>query len=381
MRLPRPTWFEIDLDAAAENLRTVRRLVGPDRKIFAVLKADAYGFGALPMARVFAAHGADALAVADLAEGVRLRRHDLALPILLYPSALPEMASEVLAHGLLPTLTDLEGARAYSDAARGPCPVFVKVDVGLERLGVAAEQTVKVVRAMLELPRLRLAGLCAHPHAPPEVDAAYVEWQLARFTGVIQELTGQGVEIPIRMVASSRLVLRFPQTHLNAVDPGWILYGLTLATEALPPIPLRPAFRALKTRLIAEKEIAPRARFADRAPFPVAAPMRLGVIPIGTADGLGTLHAGRVLVRGRAAPLSGSPALEHTRVDLTAVPDARVGDEVVLIGRQGTEAITPDEVAARHGLEPHRLALAVGPRVARVFLAGGAVAETRPRPE
>ena len=362
----RPTTLEIDLDAAADNVRAVRSLVGPARSIFGVVKADGYGFGAAEMGAVFARSGADWLAVADLAEGVRLRARGLALPILVYPSSLPEAAPEAIRHGLVPTLVDLDAARAYAQAATAPCPIFVKVDVGLERLGVPAEQAVKTILAMLELPHLTLAGLCAHPHAEVGGDPAYADWQSGRFTAVIDELEARGVRVPVRLLAASPFVLRFPHTYLNAVDPGRMLYGITFPGET-PPVPLRPALRALATRVIAVKEISPRERFAEQAPFPVTAPMRLGVVPMGSADGLRWLHAGRVLVRGRAVPLIGSPSLEHTRLDLTAVPDAAVGDEVIIIGRQGDAEITPADVAAHQGLGLHHIATIVGPRVARVY--------------
>jgi alanine racemase len=365
----RPTALEIDLDAAADNLRAVRSLVGPERRIFAVVKADGYGYGAVEMGTVFVRSGADYLAVADPTEGIRLRRRGIAAPILVYPSSLPAAAADTIAHGLVPTLVDLEGARAYSEAAAGPCEVFVKVDVGLERLGVPAEQAVKTILAMLELRHLRLGGLCAHPHAEAGGDPAYADWQLGRFTGVVDELEARGVRVPVRLLAASPFVLRFPQTYLNAVDPGRMLYGITFPGET-PPVPLRPALRALTTRVIAVKDLAPRERFAAQAPFPVTAPLRLGVVPMGSADGLRWLHAGRVLVRGRAVPLIGSPSLEHTRIDLTTVPDAAVGDEVVIIGRQGALEITPAEVAGRHGLGLHHVATTVGPRVARVYVSG-----------
>ena len=132
-------------------------------------------------------------------------------------------------------------------------------------------------------------------------------------------------------------------------------------------MPLQPTLRALTTRVIALKELLPRERFAEVAPFPVTAPMRLGVIPMGSADGLLWLHAGRVLVRGRSAPLVGAPSLEHTRIDLTGVPDTRVGDEVVIIGRQGEAEITLAEVARRAGIGLHHIATTVGPRVARIY--------------
>lgn len=367
MRAPlRPTTLEIDLDAAADNVRAVRRLVGPSRSIFAVVKADGYGYGAAEMGAVFARSGADWLAVADLAEGVRLRARGLTIPILVYPNSLPEAAPEALRHRLVPTLVDLDAARSYAQAATGPCPVFVKVDVGLERLGVPAEQAVKTILAMLELPHLTLAGLCAHPHAEVGGDPAYADWQAGRFTAVIDELEARGVRVPVRLLAASPFVLRFPHTYLNAVDPGRMLYGITFPGET-PPVPLRPALVALATRVIAVKEIAPRERFAQSAPFPVTRPMRIGVVPMGSADGLRWLHAGRVLVRGRPVPLVGSPSLEHTRLDLTAVPDAAVGDEAIIIGRQGEQQITPGDVAAHQGLSPHHIATTVGPRVTRVY--------------
>jgi alanine racemase len=366
----RPTTLEIDLDAAAENLRAVRGLVGPSRKIFAVVKADGYGFGAAEMGAVFARNGADYLAVADLTEAARLRQRGIATPILVYPNSLPGAAADTLAHRLIPTLVDLDAARAYSQAATGPCEVFVKIDVGLERLGVPAEQAVKLIVAMLELRHLRLGGLCAHPHAEVGGDPAYADWQLGRFTGVVDELEARGVRVPVRLLAASPFVLRFPHTYLNAVDPGRMLYGITFPGET-PPVPLRPTLRALTTRVIALKELAPRECFAEQAPFPVPAPLRLGVIPMGSADGLRWLHAGRVLVRGRAAPLIGSPSLEHTRIDLTGVPDAAVGDEVVVIGRQGDLEITPAEVASQHGLGLHHVATTVGARVARVYFSNG----------
>ena len=363
----RPTMLEVDLDAAAHNVRAVRQLVGPERKVFAVIKAGGYGFGAAEMGAVFARNGADWLAVADLAEGIRLRLCGITTPILVYPNSLPVAASDTLVHNLVPTLVDLDSARAYSEAATGPCDFFVKVDVGLERLGVPAEQAVKAIRAMLDLPHLRLGGICAHPHADVGDDTSYADWQFARFTGVIDELEAQGVRVPVRLLAATPFVLRFPHTYLNAVDPGRMLYGVIMPGET-PPIPLRPALRALTTRVIALKELTPRERFAERAPFPVTAPMRLGVVPIGSADGMLWLNAGRVLVRGQAAPIVSSPSLEHTRIDLTGIPDAVVGDEVVIIGRQGDLEITPAEVASRHGLGLHHVATTVGPRVARVYV-------------
>src|SRR3989442_10504748 len=153
--------------------------------------------------------------------------------------------------------------------------------------------------------------------------------------------------MPMRLAASSPLVLGFPATYLNAVDPGRMLYGY--GQEAAGTVELRPAFRALKSRLVEVKDLAPRERFASAAPFPIVGAMRLGVIPAGMGDGVHRLNAGCALVRGRRVPMLARPSLEHTRLDLTTVPDAIVGDEVVLVGRQGAAEITLDEIAERHG--------------------------------
>jgi alanine racemase len=371
--------MEIDLDAPAANLRAVRRLVGPRRKIFAVLKADGYGFGAREMAEVFAAAGADALAFADLTDAVWMRRQGAALPILVFPNMLPGSAAAIIEHRLIPALTDLDEARAYAEAAREPLEVFVKVDAGLERLGVPAEQAVKVIGEVARMPSLRLGGICTHLHAPAGADRAYVDWQFGRFTAVLDALAAAGIDVPVRLAASSPLVMQHDHTYLTAVDPGSMLYGVPQSYAAPPAVALRPALLALKTRLIQVKDVAPRERFAAEAPFPVPAPMRLGVIAMGAADGLGSLHTGRVLVHGRPAPILAGPSLEHTRVDLTAIPDARAGDEVVVIGRQGDDEIGPAEVAARHGLAPHGVALAVRDRVARVYVSGGRAVSIRTR--
>src|SRR5262245_14409469 len=257
-RLLRPAWFEIDLDAVAENLRSVRRVVGADRKIFAVLKADGYGFGIHEMAQVFAANGADALAFADLADAIAIRRHGIALPILVFPNSLPGAADAVIAHRLTPTLTDLDEARAYAAAARAPLEVFVKVDAGLQRLGVPAEEAVKVILAIAELPTLRLGGVCTHLHASHGSDPAYIDWQFGRFTAVLDGLAAAGVEVPVRLAASSPLVLQYRHTFLNAVDPGSMLYGVPQTFAAPPAIALVPAFRALKACLVHVKDLLPR---------------------------------------------------------------------------------------------------------------------------
>lgn len=359
----RPNILEIDLHAAAKNMQAVRELVGPERKIFAVVKADGYGYGAAEMGSIFIQHGADALAVANLSEGIRLRKYGITVPILVYPNSLPESAKEIIYHRLLPVLVNLESAEALANATKFPYDVFVQIDVGYERLGIPAEQASDFITSMLELPNLRLAGICAHGHAKGD-NPNYAEWQLDRFTSVIDKVEASGVRVPIRLLAASPFIIRFPQTYLNAIDPGRMLYGITYPGETAP-IPLMPALQSLTTCLIALKDVIPRERFAEFAPFPVTRPMKLGVIPIGTADGLTWLENGRVLIRGYSVPVISHPLLEHTCIDLTEVPDARVGDEVIIIGRQGDAEISASEITLRHKLK--HLAVTIGPTIIRAY--------------
>src|SRR6266850_7890337 len=153
-----------------------------------------------------------------------------------------DWSSDVCSSDLDSRLVDLEAAQAYSRAASGPCEVFVKIDIGLERLGVPAEQAAKTILAMLELPHLRLGGVCAHPHSEVGSDPAYADWQLGRFTAVVDELEARGVRVPVRLTAATPWVLRYPHTYLNAVDPGRLMYGMIFPGET-PPVPVRSTFR------------------------------------------------------------------------------------------------------------------------------------------
>lgn len=382
--LLRPTWCEIDLDAVAHNVRELRRLVGPDVKVYACLKRNAYGCGAVPVARVAVEEGVAGLAVANPDEAARLRRAGILVPILLYAAGLPETAGEVIELGLTPTISDLAEARAYSAAASTAHEVFVKVDVGLYRAGVVAEAAVEFIAEVARLPRLRIAGVYSHLHAPnPEGDPAYPAWQFARFTRVLEGLAAEGIEVPVRMVASTPIVLRFPEMSLNAVDPGRLIYGVTHPLKAGQPVDLRPALRAIKSRIILRREVGGPDPYADRAPLPLRHGMAIGILPFGWGDGLPAHPPTPVpaLARGRRLALTGSVHLEHTRVDLTACPSAAVGDEVVLLGSQGSHDLSLAEVAQAWGLSVTELACAIRDHIPRLYFRRGEVVEIRSAPD
>ena len=329
----RPTTLEIDLDAAAANVRAVRQLVGPARKIFAVVKADGYGHRRRRDGR-----------------GVRRPRRRRARG---GRSGRGRPAPRARDHRARPRLSELAaGGRAggarpspHADPGRsrrrarvlagraGPCDMFVKIDVGLERLGVPAEQAVKTITAMLELPHLRLAGLCAHPHA--EGHRSGIHRMAARPLHRGRRRAGDA--------GDRRTHPALRGLALRAALPADVPQRGRSRPDALRHhVPRRDAadaaaagVRALVTRVIALKELTPRERFAEQAPFPVTAPMRLGVIPMGRPTASPGSTPAACSYAGAPCPSSPGRNLEHTRIDLTSVPDARVGDEVVIIGRQG----------------------------------------------
>ena len=367
----RPNRFEIDLGAIAHNLAEVRRLTGPDVRIITALKADAYGFGLGPVAETVVAGGASAIAVADLADAAKLRERGFDAPILLYAGHVTDAVTvaAVESNRVMPTIFDEPSAHVYSSCAQAPIRVFVKIDVGLERLGVVPERAAALVRLVRDLPKLEVEGLYTHVDVPesPRADD-YVAWQLQRYYGVCDELAGQGITVPIRMVASSAVLRCAPHASHDAVDPGHLLFGLTPPGPVKVGLNLKRAFASLSSRLIHERRLE-RAEFQDLAPFQPAEGMRFGVIPFGLRDGMASLTCGEVLVRGRRVPILGAVSLEHTRVDLTRVPAARIGDEVVIIGRQGSAAIEPEEVSEHQGFGVKaELALAVRGSVPRVYV-------------
>ncbi|MBI3514716.1 MAG: alanine racemase, partial [Proteobacteria bacterium] len=343
----RPNRFEVDLGAIAQFTRNIRGLVGRDATVFAALKCNAYGFGLLPVARTVLASGADAIAVVDRADAIALRQAGIGAPLLVYPGgvATPAAVAACAAHDLIPTLIDLESAALYSRLTPRRLDVAIKIDIGQERLGFAADAAVEAITAIAAMPNLRVRIVNSHPNVPEPPSRDYLEWQLGRFEAICGALAGRGIDVPIRMVASSKILSVLGRLAFNAVDPGQMYFGAFRAAGDVPWLTQRQAFRKLSSRLIHVRVLV-RDAFLAEAPFPVRPGLRMGVIPIGTSDGVGRLHAGAALVRGRRAPVLGGPSLEHMRLDLTEIPEAAVGDEVVLIGEQGAAAITPDAVVA-----------------------------------
>lgn len=348
----RPLWAEIDLDAVADNFQALRAMVGPDVRIYACLKGNGYGCGVEAVGLRLAAEGAEAFAVGNIDDALHLRAAGISQPILLYPTCLPDALELVTGHDLTITISSIEEAEAWAAVATQPLDAFIKLDVGAFRAGVAPHEAVALGRRMRELNCFRLAGIYGHLNLPdPASMEPYAAWQFARFRDSVAAMQADGTELPVRMVSGTAAVMHYPEMDLNAVDPGRILYGIGFAGTRRQP-DLKPALKALKARLILCKSLAEEDMGGYAPPFAVRPGMRLGIIPLGWGDGFPRpLPEGALaLVRGKRVPLVGPTHFEHLRIDLTDVPEATLGDEVVLIGSQGDETLPVAEVAQRWGL-------------------------------
>ncbi len=369
VRPGRPTWVEVDLEAIAHNVRRIVALVGPDVAVMAVLKADAYGHGAIKTARTALNNGAHMLGVACLGEALVLRDAGITAPVLSLGYTPPWQAREAVLHDVTATLYSVDVARALSRAAvqlHGRARAHIKVDTGMGRLGLLPEEVVGFVRQVRDLPGLELEGIFTH-FAAADSDRAYTQEQLARFRGVLAKLEADGMRFRYVHAANSAAILQMPETRFNMVRLGIAMYGLDPSPEVRCPPDFRPAL-AFKTMIAQVKALPAGSPIGYGCTYRTPAPARIAVIPVGYADGFrrAPYHWGEVLVRGQRAPIVGRVCMDQTMIDVTAIPGVREGDEVVLIGQQGSDRITVEDVAARLGTINYEVISEILARVPRV---------------
>jgi alanine racemase len=369
LRPGRPTWLEVDLEAIAHNVRRVVEMVGPKVAVLAVLKADGYGHGALRVARTALNNGARYLAVASINEGTTLRRSGIAAPILVLGYTPAWQARELALSGLSATVFNLEVARALSRAAReldSPVRVHVKVDTGMGRLGLLPDEVAPFVQDLRALPGLALEGIFTH-FSVADSDPGYTRWQIERFRQVLGGLAEAGIGFPLVHAANSAAILTMPESYFTMVRLGVAMYGLHPSPQVRCPPDFRPAL-AFKTQVAQVKTLPPGSTVSYGNTYQTTGEQRIATIPVGYADGFrrAPRHWGEVLVRGQRAPIVGRVCMDQTMIDVTAIPDVRQGDEVVLIGEQGGEQITAEDVAERLGTINYEVVSEILARVPRV---------------
>lgn len=343
--------YEIDLGAIRHNYMQLRAQVPQNVAIYACLKRNAYGCGVGPVARALACEDIDGFAVASLLDAIAIRREGISSPVLLYPGALPLSASAVKSLDLIVTVSSLCELRQWRSAIER-LRVFIKVDLGFCRAGATPSQATELLTEAMTDRKVRIEGLYAHMSELPGSDLEDAFDQLKKMNGIIRQMRCMNARVPIIMMSSTAGVLNFPEMDFDAVDPGALFVGLSDVEKPARDVVLRPALTTISTKLVAVKRLDPSLRPPAEIPW-LHDGMSIGVIGMGWGDGLPRHlpNDAEALVRGKRAKLLPPSHLEHIRIDLSDIPEASFADEVTLLGRQGDEVITLEELAHHWGTD------------------------------
>ncbi|HJY87193.1 MAG TPA: alanine racemase [Candidatus Acidoferrales bacterium] len=389
----RPVWAEVSLGALDHNLRAIRRHInGSSRrggpKILAVVKANAYGLGAVPVAKTLAMAGADWFGVTSTAEGAELREAGIRQPILVLTGFWPGEERRLLQYRLTPAITEceqlglLERAAASFGSARGqrarsgPVGFHLKIDTGMNRLGIRASDAECFARALGDCPHLRLEGTFTHFASAEVFTVRQTEAQQKRFSEALERLRALHLRPGLVHLANSAAVAARPESWADMVRPGAILYGYhqfydpaERKKEMEAKLPLQTAL-SLRTRIISLRDVAPGEGVGYNARFVAPRTSRIAVLAAGYADGLprNLANRGRVIVRGQFAPLVGTISMDLAMIDVTRIEGARLGDVVTIYGADGSAAQQVSEVAHELGTVTSDLLCALGQRVPRFYL-------------
>ncbi len=372
--MARPTFAEINLEALRFNIRQVRALLGGQTEILAVVKADAYGHGAVEVARALASAGIRILGGATLEEGVELRKADVHLPILVLTGIRPGEMDEVVQHRLTPVLFDLDVARALNQEAGKAgqrIPVHLKVDTGMNRLGVFWQGWQEALNCFRSLPNLQIEGLMSHlsvAESEGAEDQAFTEEQMRRFRECLNQAS-QVIKPRYIHLANSAASALWPGAQYNLIRPGLMLYGVHPSPALRERILLKPVLE-WKTEILSLKQACIGDAVSYGRTFSCCRETLIATLPVGYADGYSRRlsNRGQVLIRGRRAKIIGIVCMDLTMVDVTEIPGVQIGDEVVLLGRQGSEQISAAEMADWTGTIPYEVLCAIGKRVPRRYL-------------
>ena len=372
----RPVWAEVDLGAVRDNTATLATLVAPAR-LCAVVKAGAYGHGAVPVARAALDGGASWLAVAMVEEAVTLREAGIDVPVLLLSEPPTSALAEVAGLGLTPTLYTHRGVEAAAKAVAGgggaaPLAVHVKVDTGMHRVGATTADAVAVALEVADRPELRLEGLWTHFAVADEPDDPFTAEQHGRFCAVARELAARGVRPPVLHTANSAAAIAHPATRHDLVRCGIAVYGVAPSPTLDGRVGLWPAL-SLRARVSQVKVVGAGEGISYGLRYRFERPSVVATVPLGYADGVPWRLAGaggEVLIGGRRRAIAGSVTMDQITVDCGDDATVAPGDEVVLLGRQGDESIDAWEWAGRLGTIAYEVLCGFGPRVPKTYLPG-----------
>lgn len=370
----RPVWAEIDLAAIVNNLNELRRVTRPPAGMMAVVKANAYGHGAVPVSKTVLANGADCLGVAIFNEARELREAGIRAPILILGYTPAEQALETVKLDVAQTIYSLEGAEALSAAAvklGKKVKVHIKIDTGMSRLGFKIDAgTLQEVMKIAALPGIEVEGMMTHFAVADIADKEFTYSQSRKFDNLVLQLKEMGFNCPVKHVANSAAIIDLPGMHLDMVRAGISLYGLYPSRDVMKhKINLIPAM-SLRARVAHLKTVPPGTGISYGRTYTTDQETIVATVPVGYADGYSRRLSNKahVLVNGRRAPVIGTVCMDQFMIDVTNIPGVKVGDEVTLMGRQGNLEVTADMLADLLGTINYEIVCMVSARVPRVYL-------------
>lgn len=372
--MKRPAWAEIDLEALKHNVREIRRITDPHAEIMAVVKANGYGHGLEPVSRVALHNGAGWLGVALLQEAIQLREIGIKAPIAVLGYTPDKYAEDVVQNEVSQTIFTWGNAVALATAAQRlgkKARIHIKIDTGMGRLGFLPDrETEELIYRMSHLPGLEVEGIYTHFATADEKDKSFAEEQFMKFQCLLKALAAAHIYIPFRHCANSAAILDLPYTHLDLVRPGNLLYGMLPSPEVRHDLVNLQPVMSLKARVAFVKVVPENYSISYGRIYSTKEPTRVATIPLGYADGYLRLlsNKGEVLIKGKRAPVVGRVCMDQMMVDVGHIPGVEQGDEVVIIGRQGEDQITADELAEHLGTINYEVTCMISERVPRVYI-------------
>lgn len=371
----RPAWAEINLSNLDYNIKQIKEKAG-DRELIGVIKADAYGHGSVMCANVLRENGVKTFAIATLQEAVTLREAGAKEEIIML-GLTPDMYADILVdYDITPVVCDASNAKAFSDAAAAKGKVvsgLIAVDTGMGRIGYLAdeiENAIFDVKKIQTLPNFKIKGMFSHMSTADAFDKTYSHEQEAKYNRFYEELTKAGIEIPFRTLANSASIMELPSIHFDAVRPGIILYGCYPSNEVdKNQLSLKPVM-SVKANIVHLKDVPENFSVGYGRKYISEKPARIATLALGYADGYPrpySAHA-KVIVNGVVCPVAGNICMDQCMVDVSAVPNVKVGDEVIIMGTDGVNTILADDIAEATGTINYEICCAFGQRLPKVYV-------------
>ncbi|MCC5909130.1 MAG: alanine racemase [Clostridiaceae bacterium] len=372
MKITRPTWLEIDLDKLSNNYREIRRIVKHGTDIMAILKADAYQHGAILIAKTLMENGVNKFAVANLSEAIHLRKTFDTIDILVLGYTPDHLAEDVINYGITQTIYEGEQAQLFSDIAKQnnkEIKVHLKIETGMNRLGFTPKPaSIDILEKICSLPNMFVEGIFSHFASADEADKTFTYQQVEKFNYVCNQLEKRGINIPIKHIANSAAILDLPDMNFNMVRPGIILYGVYPGESTNNAIIKLKPVMSLRTEISYVKEIQEGEKIGYGLTYECHNKRKIATLPLGYADGFSRLLTGKgeVIAAGTKAPIVGGLCMDQCMIDVTGL-DVKRGDIVTLIGSDGKENITIEEVAEKASTIPAGVMVMMNKRIPRVY--------------